>query len=156
MAIFDFFKKKKKEEKLLTKKEKTPEQKTSRVSVKKEEKIVKKSEKKEERKEERGKKIKFSYNVIKNPHLSEKASYLSEKNQYVFKIAPRGFDGRPTYPNKKEIKEAIEGIYNVDVLSVRTIKIPRKKRRLGRIEGFRKSYKKAIVKIKEGQKIDIL
>jgi large subunit ribosomal protein L23 len=61
----------------------------------------------------------------------------------------------PNY-NKNEIKNAVEGIYNVDVLSVNVIKIPSKKRRLGKTEGFRKAYKKAIVKIKNGQKIEIL
>jgi len=40
-------------------------------------------------------------------------------------------------------------------LSVNTVKIPKKRRRLGRISGWRKGYKKAIVKIKEGQKIDV-
>ena len=91
---------------------------------------------------------KFSFEVIKQPHISEKATELAEKNQYVFEVLP-GY-------NKKEIKDAIEGIYGVNVLSVNLIKIPAKKRRLGRTEGFRKAYKKAIVKIKEGQKIEIL
>ena len=58
--------------------------------------------------------------------------------------------------NKNEIKNAVEGIYKVDVLSVNLIKIPAKKRRLGRTEGFRKAYRKAVVKIKNGQKIEIL
>jgi ribosomal protein L23 len=44
----------------------------------------------------------------------------------------------------------------VNVLSVNIVKIPHKKRRLGKTEGFRKAYKKAIVKIKEDQKIEIL
>ena len=44
----------------------------------------------------------------------------------------------------------------MDVLSVNKIKIPAKKRRIGKTEGFRKGYVKAIVKIKEGQKIEIL
>ena len=50
----------------------------------------------------------------------------------------------------------MEGIYGVNVLSVNIIKIPAKKRRLGKTEGFRKAYKKAVVKIKAGQKIEIL
>jgi len=91
---------------------------------------------------------KFSYEAVRQPHISEKASYLAEKDQYVFEVVP-GY-------NKKEVKDAVEGIYGVDVLAVNMIKIPAKKRRLGRTEGFRKAYKKAIVKIKEGQKIEIL
>ena len=73
---------------------------------------------------------------------------LSENNQYVFKVSPNS--------NKQEIKKSIEGIYGVNVLAVNVIKIPPKKRRLGRIEGYRKKYQKAVVTIKEGQKIEIL
>ena len=76
------------------------------------------------------------------------ATYLAENDQYTFEVLPNY--------SKQEIKKAIEGIYGVDVVSVHTIQIPSKKRRLGKTEGFRKSYKKAIVKIKEGQKIEIL
>ena len=94
------------------------------------------------------KNVKFSYEVIKQPHISEKASYLAERDQYVFEVSPNY--------NKNEIKNSVEGIYGVDVLSVNVIKIPAKKRRLGRTEGFRKAYKKAIVTIRKGQKIEIL
>ena len=90
----------------------------------------------------------FSFDAIKQPHISEKATYLSEKEQYIFEVLPNF--------NKNEIKKAVEGIYGVDVLSVNLVKIPAKKRRLGKTEGFRRAYKKAIVKIKEGQKIEIL
>jgi large subunit ribosomal protein L23 len=90
----------------------------------------------------------FSYEAVKQPHISEKATYLAEDGQYVFVVDSRS--------NKQEIKKSIEGIYGVNVLSVNLIKIPAKKRRLGRTEGFRKGYKKAIVTIKEGQKIEII
>ncbi|OGZ84905.1 MAG: 50S ribosomal protein L23 [Candidatus Staskawiczbacteria bacterium RIFOXYD1_FULL_39_28] len=85
---------------------------------------------------------------MKQPHISEKGSYLAEASQYIFEVAERS--------NKQEIKKSVEGIYGVDVLSVNIIKIPAKKRRLGKTEGFRKAYTKAIVKIKDGQKIEIL
>ena len=91
---------------------------------------------------------KFSYEAVKQPHISEKATGLMEQNQYIFKVLSSA--------NKLDIKKAVEGIYGVNVLSVNKIKIPAKKRRLGRHEGWRKSYQKAIVKIKEGQKIEIL
>ena len=90
----------------------------------------------------------FSYETIKEPHISEKGSYLAEANQYIFEVSPRS--------NKQEIKKAISGIYAVDVLSVKIINIPAKKRRLGKTQGFRKAFKKAIVRIKEGQKIEII
>ncbi|OGZ17769.1 MAG: 50S ribosomal protein L23 [Candidatus Nealsonbacteria bacterium RBG_13_36_15] len=89
-----------------------------------------------------------TYNVLKTPHITEKATDLTKENKYIFKVFPR--------TNKKEIKRAIEGLYNVDVVSVRIINIPPKRRRLGRTLGWRKGYKKAIIKIKEGQKIEVL
>jgi large subunit ribosomal protein L23 len=90
----------------------------------------------------------FSHSAVKQPHISEKATYLAEQSQYIFDVLP-------DY-NKNEIKKSVEGIYNVDVLSVNIIKIPAKKRRMGKTQGWRKGYTKAIVKIKEGQKIEIL
>ncbi len=90
----------------------------------------------------------IAYRVLKKPHVAEKSTDLIQKNQYVFEVVPRA--------NKVEIRKAIEDLYGVDVVSVRIINIPRKKRKLGRIEGWRKGYKKAIVKIKEGQKIEVL
>ena len=89
-----------------------------------------------------------TYRVLKTPQVTEKATALVGQNQYVFKVWPRA--------NKVETKKAIEDLYEVDVISVKIIKVPRKRRRLGRISGWRKGYKKAIVKIKEGQKIEVL
>lgn len=89
-----------------------------------------------------------AWRVLAEPHITEKATALAENNQYVFKVFPRA--------NKTEIKKAIENLFGVEVLGVRIIRVPRKKRRLGRVEGWRKGYKKAIVRIKEGQKIEVL
>lgn len=88
------------------------------------------------------------YNILKFPHVTEKAADLAKKNQYIFKVTEKA--------NKIEIKKAIENIYGVDILSVRIIKIPKKPRRLGKQRGWKKGYKKAIVKLKEGQKIEIM
>src|SRR3989344_58213 len=90
---------------------------------------------------------KFSYEVVYAPHISEKATILAEQNQYMFTISNRA--------NKPEIKKAVEGIYGVNVLAVNVIQIPKKKRRLGRTEGYKKAYRKAVVTIKEGQKIEV-
>ena len=129
----------------------------------------KKEEKKKEKKEEKGRKGKKGrkrkesrvysqakqkekkttvWNVLRFPHISEKATKLAKENQYVFNVYKQA--------NKTEIKKAIEGLYGVDVLSVKVINIPKRRRRLGRITGWRKGYKKAIVKIKKGQKIEII
>lgn len=125
----------------------------------KEEKPVKEKPVKEKPKEKKvsesggGKKIgkgayKDAYKILKQAHITEKATYLEEKDQYIFRVYPRA--------NKIEIRKAVEHIYGVDVLSVGIINVPSKKRRLGRTEGRRSGYKKAIVKIKKGQKIELL
>lgn len=104
----------------------------------------------EEKKTEEKKEVRFgqSYKILKGPHITEKAGDLTEKNQYVFKIFPRA--------NKIGVKKAIEDTYGVDVVSIKIINVPKKKRRLGKIQGTRPGYKKAIVKIKKGQKIEVL
>jgi large subunit ribosomal protein L23 len=147
MAILDFLKNKEED------KSKKPVKKPAKVSAFK--KQIKKPEKKAEKTDvivkienTKVKNEKFSYEAIREPHISEKASYLAEKNQYIFEVSPNY--------NKHEIKKSVEGIYGVNVLSVNIIKIPAKKRRVGRTEGFRKAYKKAVIKIKNGQKIEIL
>jgi len=89
-----------------------------------------------------------AYRILKTPQVTEKATDLVKKNQYVFKVYSRA--------NKNEVKKAIESVYGVDVISVRIINVPAKRRRLGRQRGWRKGYKKAIVKIKTGQKIEVL
>mgnify|MGYP001620069664 FL=1 len=89
----------------------------------------------------------FSYDIVRDPHISEKGSRLAESNKYTFKVYERA--------NKMEIKKSIEGIYGVNVTAVNVITIPHKARRIGKTEGFKKGYKKALVTIKAGQKIEI-
>jgi len=86
--------------------------------------------------------------ILINPQITEKTTMLGQKNQYIFRVV-RG-------ANKNEIKKAIEKIYGVRVVDVKIINLPGKKRRIGRISGWKSGYKKAIVKIKEGQKIEVL
>ena len=85
--------------------------------------------------------------VLKRPHVSEKATLLSESGFYVFKVEDRA--------NKNKVKDEVEKKYKVNVLSVRMVRIPSKKRKVGRTEGKKKGYKKAIVKVKSGQSIDL-
>ena len=88
-------------------------------------------------------------NILKQPVVSEKMTALGNKEgHYGFIVDKKA--------NKIEIKKAVEGIYGVNVLDVNIIKIPSKKRRLGRTQGFKKGFVKAIVSIKDGQKIEIL
>ena len=88
------------------------------------------------------------YRIIKNPHITEKATILGEKNQYVFKIEKRA--------NKTEVKKAVEDYYGVSVLAVRIINIPERVRRRGKGFSIKKGYKKAIVAIPAEQKIEVL
>ena len=98
------------------------------------------------------KKTVSAYNVIKEPCITEKASFLAEQNKYVFKIYPN--------VNKIEIKKAIELIYNTKVEKVNVIHASPKKRRLGRREGWRGGlkcgFRKAIITLKKGEKIELL
>jgi len=112
--------------------------------------VAKKPEKKEKKAPVAKKPVSSAsaWRVLDFPHITEKASWLAEKNQYIFRVK----EG----VNKSEIKKALSNLYNIDVLKVRIINIPRKKRRLRRTEGWKKGYKKAVVTIKKGQEIEIL
>ena len=90
----------------------------------------------------------IAYKILKKPHVTEKAGDLTSKNQYVFEVLPRA--------NKTEIKKAIEEVYGVDVQRVQIVNIPKKRRIFQGIDGWRGGYKKAVVKIKKGQKIEVL
>lgn len=90
----------------------------------------------------------IAWQVLKSPHVTEKAADLAEISQYVFRVRSGA--------NKPMVKRAVEDLYGVEVVSVHITNVPPKKRMRGRIEGWRKGYKKAIVRIKEGQKIEIL
>jgi len=145
MSLFDFLKRKKEVEKA----KKPDEKKTEKGLTAKKTKTEKPKLSTVDQSTVLNKKTRgFSYDIVKQPHISEKGTVLAKENKYVFKVYGAA--------NKTETKKAIEGIYGVNVLSVHTIKIPAKKRRLGKTEGLKKGYTKAVVTIKEGQKIEIL
>ena len=139
-------KEKKEVQKLKSAEEKSAEKvkvekaKKAKITEEKKEPILKKKNMKRE--------IGIGYTILKVPHISEKATDLLEKNQYIFNVSQTA--------NKQEIKQAIKEIYNVDVVWVNVINIPRRKRRVGKTMGWKQGYRKAIVKIKEGQKIELL
>ena len=82
------------------------------------------------------------------PHITEKATDLAAKNQYVFVVKSSA--------NKKEIGRDVANKYGVTVLKTRIVNVHPKKMRLGKIKGVKQGYKKAIVQIRAGQKIEIL
>jgi len=90
-----------------------------------------------------------SYDVLLGPLLTEKGTLLKETNNVIlFKVGKSA--------NKLEIKKAVEELLKVKVDSVRTINCIGKKKRLGRYEGKRPDWKKAFVKLKEGEKLDFI
>lgn len=86
--------------------------------------------------------------ILKWPHVTEKATDLTKFSQYIFNVYERA--------TKSEIKKSVEDVYGAKVVSVKIINIHPKKRKLGKISGWRKAYKKAIVKLAQGQTIEIL
>ncbi len=84
-------------------------------------------------------------NVILGPVITEKSSMMSAENKYVFKVT--------TDANKIEIKNSVESNFKVNVEAVRTINVNGKKKRMGKFVGRTSDWKKAIVTLKEGQKI---
>ena len=89
--------------------------------------------------------MKTSYDIIKRPIITEKSALLAEKAVYTFEVAKEA--------NKVEIKKAIEEIFEVKVVAIRTVNVHRKPKRMSRYEGFKSAYKKAIVRLEPGQTI---
>lgn len=86
--------------------------------------------------------------VLIKPVVTEKATLLAEKNKYVFKVSKKS--------NKKQIKSAIKEIYNVDAENVNIINVRSKRKGVRfRFKGFTPAWKKAIVTVKKGDKLDI-
>ncbi|TQC51383.1 50S ribosomal protein L23 [Mycoplasmopsis mucosicanis] len=83
--------------------------------------------------------------VIHKPILTEKTSNLQKQNKYTFEVDYNA--------NKFQIKQAVEFIFQVKVISVNTIKVDKKAKRVGRFNGFTNRYKKAIVTLKDGDTI---
>ncbi len=89
------------------------------------------------------------FDVIKKPCLTEKGMTLQEvNNQVVVKVNK--------HANKIEIKQAVEKMFNVKVDKVRTLNMHGKKKRMGLHAGRRQDWKKAVISLAEGHKIDFL
>jgi large subunit ribosomal protein L23 len=87
------------------------------------------------------------YDIIKAPIITEQSTKLIEsQNKYTFKVDRKA--------NKVEIKKAIETIFNVKVIAVNTVNVLPKFKRMGKHEGYKSAYKKAVVQLAEGNKID--
>jgi large subunit ribosomal protein L23 len=91
--------------------------------------------------------MKDLYTILKKPLITEKSNLLKEEqNQIVFAVDKRA--------NKIEIKKTIEKFFKVNVIKVHTINMRGKRKRLGRTQGKKPDWKKAIVALKEGESVD--
>jgi large subunit ribosomal protein L23 len=87
------------------------------------------------------------YQVLLSPLVTEKATALTEQSQVVFKVRIEA--------TKPEIKAAVEGLFGVKVLAVNTLVVKGKAKRFKGRPGQRSDWKKAMVKLAEGQSIDL-
>jgi large subunit ribosomal protein L23 len=86
-------------------------------------------------------------NILLSPHVTEKTAIIGESsNQYVFQVV--------TNATKPEVKQAVEKLFEVEVDAVRVVNVKGKTKRTGYRMGQRKNWKKAYVRVKEGQTID--
>jgi large subunit ribosomal protein L23 len=84
--------------------------------------------------------------ILRRPIITEKTTLLREANQYVIEVDPSA--------SKGQIRQAIEARFKVNVLKVRTVNVGGKyRRKIGPVGGYQTDWKKAIVRIKAGQKI---
>lgn len=91
--------------------------------------------------------MKEPHHIIKQPLITEKSSKLKEQsNQIAFVVDPKA--------NKIEIRQAIEKLFKVKVLRVQTLNILGKQKRYGRYMGWKTDWKKAIVTLREGDRIE--
>jgi large subunit ribosomal protein L23 len=87
------------------------------------------------------------HDVIRKPLVTEKTNIgREESNLVTFAVDPRA--------NKHDVKRAVESLFDVNVLEVRTMRMPRKTRRVGRFAGRKPEWKKALVKLAAGQSIE--
>ncbi len=87
------------------------------------------------------------HEVIRKPLVTEKSSIgREEENLVTLAVDPRA--------NKHDVKRAVETLFSVDVLRVRTMRMPRKSRRVGKFMGRKPEWKKALVVLAEGQSIE--
>ena len=89
----------------------------------------------------------IAHDIIRRPLITEKTTIQKDEfNQVSFEVAPKA--------NRIEIKRAIEDVFNVRVAAVRTMQIRGKQKRRGRIMGRRRNWKKAVVTLMPGERIE--
>lgn len=90
--------------------------------------------------------MKDSHDIIVRPLITEKNTKLVDSGKYTFEVK-QGV-------NKIEIKHAVEEVFNVDVVAVHVINVRKKRRKVGKYEGYTPAVRKAIITLQKGQTID--
>jgi large subunit ribosomal protein L23 len=91
--------------------------------------------------------MKEMHQIIKRPLITEKSTRMKEtENQIAFVVDPRA--------NKVQIRQAVEKLFRVKVKAVRTMNLAGKRKRMGRFWGWKSDWKKAIVTLREGDRIE--
>ena len=88
-----------------------------------------------------------SYEVLRRPVITEKSTLLGESSQYIFEVARDA--------NKIEVRRAVEEIFKVHVRAVNIIHVQGKIKRMGKTAGRTAAWKKAIVSLKQGDRIEL-
>lgn len=86
------------------------------------------------------------YQVLRRPLITEKNTALQEQNKYAFEVAGKA--------NKNQVKQAVEKAFKVKVVGVNVLTVPGKTRRVGRRQVKTSPWKKAVVTLEAGQKIE--
>jgi large subunit ribosomal protein L23 len=87
------------------------------------------------------------YDVLRRPMITEKNTLVGLQNKYTFEVAPGA--------NKPMIRRAVETLFKVDVTDVNVSRVHGKLRRVGRDRGMTRDWKKAVVTVKPGQRIEV-
>ena len=87
------------------------------------------------------------FDIVRSPVITEKATNVSEHNQVIFRV--------PLAATKREVQAAVEGLFKVKVTAVNTMRVRGKRKRFRGRVGRRSDYKKAVVTLGEGQRVDV-
>jgi large subunit ribosomal protein L23 len=87
------------------------------------------------------------HEILVRPIISEKNTMLNEQGQYIFEVSDRS--------NKIMVRQAVEALFNVSVTAVNVMNVKGKRKRSGRTFGTTRSWKKAIVTLKAGDRIEL-
>ena len=88
-----------------------------------------------------------TFDIIRRPIVTEKTTAMQEQGRYVFEVANQA--------NKRQVKEAVQAAFSVEVVQINTLNVKGKKKRLGPSSVQKRSWKKAIVTLASGQSITI-